>query len=455
MMTKIFKTLAFAMLLTTACNKSDVAINNENTDQKGFTLPVTVNVTREGDDPTKATYNDGTKKLSFSEGDKLFVEGEDKRAGGAGKFAGTLDWVSGGTFSGTISTQNTYSGTADELFTAIQSPGYVEATLLPNGYGSYGYFSIEGTGYNAYVSTHYENAFTTTKTLAVEQFCKEIAYPYSNGFALSPYNAILNFTITGLAASTAVEVSLTDNNDNTNSISKSVTTDGSGTATFAVGIEGGRNSNQFSLSVGGNAITLGSHVLSSNKIFNISRNVILANVTASDLGKVIGADGRIYANASAATTASTTAVAMIAYVGNASNCSHGLAIAMSDVSGTYNWSGAITACSDKNTTAAVTGGTWRLPSIVDWQNMLIGCGADGQVNDSPTGSFNMSYSELAAKLSTAGGSALTVNWEYWSATEYNSINAWHLFLIGGNTQFYDDTKTPPSGFPYVRACLAF
>lgn len=113
MMTKIFKTLAFAMLLFTACSRE--VINDEN----GFPLSATVNVTRQGNEAaTKATYNDGTKKLSFSTGDKLFVEGEDKRAGGAGKFAGALDWVSGGTFSGTISTQNAYSGTADALFTA-------------------------------------------------------------------------------------------------------------------------------------------------------------------------------------------------------------------------------------------------------------------------------------------------------------------------------------------------
>ena len=49
------KALAFAMLLTTACNKNEIA-NDENTEKKGFALPVTVNVTREGDDATKATH---------------------------------------------------------------------------------------------------------------------------------------------------------------------------------------------------------------------------------------------------------------------------------------------------------------------------------------------------------------------------------------------------------------
>ena len=116
----IFKTLAFAilmpaMLLTTACGKETV--NDENTNGKGFSFPVTVNVTREGDDATKATFNDGTKKLSFSTGDKLFVGGWNTSAG-AGYFDGALDYDAvSGKFSGTITTQFEYTGTADELFT--------------------------------------------------------------------------------------------------------------------------------------------------------------------------------------------------------------------------------------------------------------------------------------------------------------------------------------------------
>ena len=47
----ILKTLALAMLLIPACNKSEIANEKnkeENTEKKGFALPVTVNVTREG-----------------------------------------------------------------------------------------------------------------------------------------------------------------------------------------------------------------------------------------------------------------------------------------------------------------------------------------------------------------------------------------------------------------------
>lgn len=58
------------------------------------------------------------------------------------------------------------------------------------------------------------------------------------------------------------------------------------------------------------------------------------SATEADLGKIIGKDGQIYENVDAATTAGTSAVAMIAYVGNQTGelapYNHGLAIALND-----------------------------------------------------------------------------------------------------------------------------
>ena len=279
-----FKTLAFAMLmpamlLTTACSNIN---ENEEPDKKGHTLPITVNVARQGDEATtKATYNDGTKKLSFSEGDKLFVCGENTSTG-AGKFAGTLTWNSGGTFSGTITTENKYTGTADALFTATNSNDYVEAELLPAGYGTYGFFSIsENDGYDAELLYDYAGAFAiptdekTAKVLAVEQFSYEWTTEYSGGFVLNPYSGIFNFSITGLTASqTNVGVSLTGPQEY--EVTGSVTTDESGKATFAVGVFGGAYSPAFCLTVGGKKIPLmlssSDTKIHSGKIYNISRS---------------------------------------------------------------------------------------------------------------------------------------------------------------------------------------
>ena len=129
----IFKTLVLAAVLVSACSKNDIA-----DDFKGYTLPVTINVTRQGDAATtRATYDGETKKLSFSVGDKLFVKGSYHE--GDYTFAGMLDYVSDGKFSGTIISQTEWTGTIEELLSA---DGGANATLLPAGYGEYGYFSI-------------------------------------------------------------------------------------------------------------------------------------------------------------------------------------------------------------------------------------------------------------------------------------------------------------------------
>ena len=200
------------MLLATACNKNEIA-NDENTEKKGFALPVTVNVTREGDD-TKATFNESTRKLEFSAGDKLFVRGRD--IGGAEYFAGALDYDAvSGKFSGTIYTQNEWLGTVEELFEAANADQtlYVPtftATLLPKDYQDYGYLSIrdksDELAYNDDIDDNNEYTLATSKAAGVEQFSWEQATVYDNGFALAPRNAILNFTITGLEANTDVDV---------------------------------------------------------------------------------------------------------------------------------------------------------------------------------------------------------------------------------------------------------
>ena len=278
----ILKTLALAMLLVSACNKSEIA-NDENTAKKGFALPVTVNVTREGDDATKATYNESTRKLEFSTGDKLFVEGSHIDAD---RFAGTLTWQSGGTFSGTIYTESPYEGTIDDLLNGNY------ATLLPAGYGSYDYLEIIDEGYEAHLGENAYNSFATSKKLGVEQLSYEHGeYTSGTGFVLEPRNAILNFTITGLTASTNVTATLSDDEDWTPDIEGEVTTDGSGNATFAIGLEDSSDLNEFTLSVAGNAVTLvnSSTVLAAGKIYNINRSASapLPAVFTVDAGKTV------------------------------------------------------------------------------------------------------------------------------------------------------------------------
>jgi len=291
----ILKTLALAMLmpamlLVSACDKSEIA-NEENTEKKGFALPVTVNATRGGDD-TKATYNESTRKLEFSTGDKLFVEGSHIDAD---RFAGTLDYVPAtGKFSGTIYTESLYEGTIDDLLNGNY------ATLLPAGYGSYDYLEIIDEGYEAHLGENAYNSFATSKAAGVEQLSFEHGeYTSGTGFELEPQKAILNFTITGLTPSTIVTAALSDDVDWTPDIEGEVTTDGSGNATFAIGLEGSSDLNEFSLSVAGNAITLvsSSKVLAAGKIYNITRNAIpgalIGKFSVSSTDKVYFSKGNL------------------------------------------------------------------------------------------------------------------------------------------------------------------
>ena len=295
----ILKTLAVAllmpaMLLTTACSNEDDLTNNTVNSQpvanKGYALPVTVNATR-GGDATRATF-DGSK-LNFGTGDKLFVYGS---ATAAGSFAGELTWQSGGTFSGTIYTQEEWTGTPDALFTAASTGENLTATLLPNNYKSTGFLSINN---NSTTDIAYDDRLTvsgsyafvaseTAKATGVEQLSLERASTYSSGFALAPGNAILNFTITGLEAG-AKDVLLHIHHGFDYDVFGSVTPNASGVATFGIGVPVGANIKEGSnnLTVGSSNFTLpSSTTFAAGHIYNISRSVAAApaGAEAVDLG---------------------------------------------------------------------------------------------------------------------------------------------------------------------------
>ena len=415
------------MLLTTACSSDDEIINTENpTNTKGYALPVTINVTRQGDATTRATF-DGSK-LSFSTGDKLLVngtysEGDDEMI----YFSGVLTWQSEGKFSGVILTQNEYSGTADDL---LSSTGDVYATLLPAGYESYGYLSIaeEGTC-TAYVDYDPSKAYALTKAAAVEQFSDECADSYSNGFALSPQNAIVSFTISGLAEKTEVAVLFKDNYD-TSATPLNITTDESGVATFASAMPGSENFDDYSLAVDGNAIALpADKEVEAGKIYNISRSVApasptypvaLSAVTADYLGSVVTTDGNVYATVADATAASKTAAAVIAYV---SGTGTGLAIALSDESSKANMGTLLSKINNMSHTPAVSGQTWKLPKEDEWKQMF-----------SANGGSDSSYTGLNTAITNAGGSALQAS-DYWVAHNTSTSNMTKMTLSGGNASF--------------------
>lgn len=435
----IFKALALAillptMLLSTACS-SDIT-NDEDTAAKGYTLPVTVNVSRQGDDPaTKATYNASTRKLEFSTGDKLFVNGTHTTAG---QFAGTLTWTSGGTFSGTITTENEWTGTADALFTAATK---IQAYLLPAGYESIGFLRIipwTSAEYDDDISTVNSNAFALTLAAGIEQLSLESAYAYSSSFALTPVNAILNFIINGLPASTEVAVIFSDGHD---TVDKKVTTDASGNAKFVVGVLGTgayTDIQNCTLTVGGKSIALasGSKTLEKGKIYNITRTIL--HITNPAVGQVIGNDGKNYAYASL--PGGVTAVAMIAYV----NGNNGLAIAMADESNNIKWDPAMVAAAAR--TPKFSSGTWKIPSRNEWKQMF---------KPKPGYADTYLYDELNSKISSAGGTPLRVD-TYWTSTGGGNNTVYIMGFLNDGASVADGSVAGKEvGGICARACLAF
>ena len=176
----------------------------------------------------------------------------------------------------------------------------------------------------------------------------------------------------------------------------------------------------------------------------------LTTVKMATIGDVILSDGKFAARSSTGTN-----VAMIAYLGSETGdatYTHGLALALSDVSAnklswdnTYANNAGKTAaewCSDWNTTKTITGGTWMLPSKDQWNKMINAC-------KNVLGTKN-NYRDLRDGFNGISGASNLQSAYYWSSTESNSDEAWDCNFLNGN--WGSDFK---DYYCMVRACLAF
>ena len=164
----------------------------------------------------------------------------------------------------------------------------------------------------------------------------------------------------------------------------------------------------------------------------------------STVGMIVGSDGKAYAVADKDNLPSgVTAVAMVA----CKSGSNGLAIQLNDSPVKMKWADAKTYVDELD---AVSGGTWRLPSKADWQNMFVGCAVSGDASASddmnPIAGFK-------AKIAATGITWQTRN--YWSSTGSDS-SAWLVGVnLGDSSASASFIQGPPTLQMYVRACLAF
>ena len=193
-------------------------------------------------------------------------------------------------------------------------------------------------------------------------------------------------------------------------------------------------------------------------------------MTELAVNKVIGADGNIYADADAATTAGTTAVAKIAYLGSDAETSttynHGLALALSDVSSTQTW------CSQTSSTCLTTQYNSASDAKGDMAGLantdaLVGHDSHTHAAASAARNYNSGTHPTGTsawflpsagqwdKMATAAGGYNNLGLQsshYWSSSESYEIRAWRFVIASGYGLWNNDSKDSDR---LVRACLAF
>jgi hypothetical protein len=222
----------------------------------------------------------------------------------------------------------------------------------------------------------------------------------------------------------------------------------------------------------------------------------MANVSASDVGKVIAANGMIYSTVAQASAYGVGPSGIIAYVGTpgsveaSSSTYKCLVIGITDaekgqwynasgtcVSQTNNISTALsyydgeactntlvtdghthdaaTACNDYATPRPSGGSAWFMPSLGQWNRIVQGLAtkkAGSSVTTNLSESTNDTYkgSNLNSVITAAGGSGFETDDFYFSSTEYSSESIWRLNF--GEGKATNKVKTATDN---VRPVFAF
>ena len=171
----------------------------------------------------------------------------------------------------------------------------------------------------------------------------------------------------------------------------------------------------------------------------------------STVGMIVGTDGKAYAAADKDNLPlGVTAVAMVAY--KSATAGESLAIQLNDSPENMIWADAKT---NAEGLTAVSGGTWRLPSKDDWQNMFVGCAVSGDATVPDANNEMDPIAGFKAKIAATG-----ITWKssnYWSSTESSSPLAWFVAVKLDDSDAYatfgQNLRT--SSNPYVLGCLVF
>ena len=419
--------LAFVGALTAGCNSDDNIIDQpqqpQNTDNT-VTLTTTVGFAADG---TKALAADGKK--TFAEGETMAIyywknKGNDhEKAVSAPLTAG--DITNGGksaTFTFTL--DNPYK---DMSVVYTYPAAMANADFTPN--------------YDAL----YNNQDGTRATLASNfDFCTGSS-PWSGEnlptLMLDNQLAILAITLKNADGSSDITSSITGMTLSDGTYSYAVTRSAAAGPIY-VAIRPTASASIYITATNGTTNytkTLTGKTYAADNGYSVSwRMVETYTLAESTVGMIVGTDGKAYAAADKGNLPTgVTAVAMVAY--KSATAGSSLAIALAD-EGEMNWETAKSTCEGKT---AVTGGTWKLPSKAEW-NQMFGDDADTDIAN---------YFSLNDAISTAGGTAFQDGGYYWSSTEFEDGIAYEVELDLGSAYWHSDGDEEDDR--RVRACLAF
>lgn len=382
------------------------------------TLRLTVDATIDTNDDTNRAFSiDGSGRLvsTWAEGDKVYVYSDEVSTSHIGVLTPATTGSSSarlvGDVSGLSDKQTLYLETQPRTYSFASQTG-----SLSNMFYAKAEATVSINGGNATIS----NA-TFTRPMAVVKFTlKDKATTYA--IEASPLIIKIGettYTVTPTSAASEIYFAIPEFSDKDITLTATVGTDTYTYNKTGVTFENG-------------------------KYYAIAVNLVRIP-NAGDIGKIIGSDGRIYDPSLVPTL--ITRVAMIAYIGNASECAHGLAIALSDdTSASFTTAG--TNAANHTPTAPILGGTWRIPSKTDWENMFTECAKSGDGN---TSGSDWTIAGFIEKLNACGGNLTTGN-NYWTSTTSSGEYGYCIY-VGGDTASIQSTDKINT--LKARAVLAF
>ena len=437
-----------AALMMTACSSDD----NDTTTASvapSTTKIIPYTVTVGGDDAmTRATVDGDNRTLRFATGDKLYITGTNIK--GVLNITDGVGSTNQATFSGEL-TYSVEGSPADDLS--------LTATLVSAQQTVDSQVSVDDAG--AVTVNYPTTAYCSSVNDAVQQYSRLTGTSTygSKVFRLQQQTAFLNFVITfedGTATGTELSAVVSNNSATVCTANVTTTTESEKVvAKFVLPVAKGITLSSAKVTMDSKeASSFGASPTLDGKVYNVTRTQAAAAelghaLSASVVGELVGSDGKAYAVADKDNLPQgVTAVAMVAYRSETAGSS--LAIQLNDSPVEETWSEAKTYAEGL---AAVSGGTWRLPSKEDWQNMFVGCAVSGDADASD-------YMDPITGFKEKIGATRITSWQsgfppYWSSTGSGSDACYVYVLLGGSDAYADFHEGVTSTPRRVLGCLAF